>query len=70
MSFHDLRHTFATLLLVAGEHPKVVQELLGHSKINVTMDIYTHVGDGLKEQAANRINDILNTKKKSAQQDG
>ena len=39
---HDLRHTFATLLFAANEHPKTVQELLGHSTISVTLDTYTH----------------------------
>jgi len=41
--FHDLRHTHATLLLVAGVHPKVVQERLGHSQISLTLDTYSHV---------------------------
>src|SRR5205814_1410474 len=41
--FHDLRHSAATLLLSLGEHPKVVQERLGHATIGVTMDIYSHV---------------------------
>ena len=36
--FHDLRHTFATVLLVGGTHPKVVQEMLGHANIPQTMD--------------------------------
>lgn len=41
--FHDLRHTFATLLLSKGTHPKVVQEMLGHANIAMTMDTYSHV---------------------------
>ncbi|CAN5193034.1 site-specific integrase [soil metagenome] len=41
--FHDLRHTAATLLFQAGTHPKLVQELLGHSSIALTMDTYSHV---------------------------
>ncbi|KNF09941.1 site-specific recombinase XerD [Gottschalkia purinilytica] len=41
--FHDLGHSFATLLLETNEHPKVVQELLGHSSITATLDIYSHV---------------------------
>jgi len=56
---HDLRHTFASLLLERGENPKVVQELLGHSSIAVTMDIYSHVIPGLKEKAVAKLNDIL-----------
>ncbi len=42
MRVHDLRHT-ATLLLGKGVHPKVVQEMLGHSTITQTMDTYSHV---------------------------
>ena len=40
---HDLRHTWATLALQAGIHPKVVSERLGHSTIAITLDIYSHV---------------------------
>ena len=47
--FHDLRHTHATLLLLSGVNPKIVQERLGHSSINVTLDIYSHVA--LADQA-------------------
>ncbi|MDU4416414.1 MAG: site-specific integrase [Veillonella parvula] len=47
--FHDLRHTHATLLLLLGVNPKIVQERLGHSSINVTLDIYSHVA--LADQA-------------------
>jgi integrase len=42
-TFHSLRHTFATALFERGEHPKVVQSLLGHSSITQTMDTYSHV---------------------------
>jgi uridylate kinase len=56
---HDLRHTFATLLLEAGEHPKVVQELLGHSNISTTLDLYSHVVPSMKTRAASTINGIL-----------
>jgi integrase len=41
--FHDLRHSAATLSLSLGVHPKVVQELLGHSQISVTIDTYSHI---------------------------
>ncbi|HHY96353.1 MAG TPA: site-specific integrase, partial [Firmicutes bacterium] len=50
--FHDLRHTQATLLLKKGVHPKVVQERLGHSSINITMDTYSHVLPGMQKEAA------------------
>ena len=41
--FHDLRHSAATLLLGMGIHPKIVQEILGHSSIAMTMNVYSHV---------------------------
>ena len=50
--FHELRHTAATLLLSEGVHPKVVQELLGHSQIAITMDIYSQVLPNLQDEAA------------------
>jgi len=49
---HDLRHTAATLLLARGVHPKVVQELLGHSTISLTLDIYSHVTPALHAEVA------------------
>lgn len=59
MRFHDLRHTSATLLLSEGVHPKVVQEMLGHSRINMTMDIYSHVMPDIQREAADKMNDML-----------
>jgi integrase len=50
--FHDLRHTCATLLLTKGVHPKIVSEMLGHSSVSITLDIYSHVIPGLGEAAA------------------
>lgn len=52
---HDGRHTAATLLLVAGVHPRVVMELLGHSQMRTTMDIYSHVMPALAQEAADRM---------------
>jgi integrase len=52
LRFHDLRHTCATLLLTQGVHPKVVQELLGHSTIAMTLDTYSHVLPSLGEAPA------------------
>ncbi len=51
----DLRHTMATLALQAGVHPKVVQEQLGHSGINVTLDIYSHVPQAVRRESATKI---------------
>lgn len=56
---YDLRHTHATLLLAAGEHPKVVQERLGHSTITLTLDTYSHVVPGMQERAAERLDSLL-----------
>ncbi len=53
--FHDLRHTFATILIESDVSIKLVQELLGHSTITTSMDIYTHVSDKKKEQAIQQI---------------
>ena len=52
---HDGRHTAATLLLVAGVHPRVVMELLRHSQMRTTMDIYSHVMPALAQAAADRM---------------
>ncbi|MGH2796143.1 MAG: tyrosine-type recombinase/integrase [Thermoleophilaceae bacterium] len=41
--FHDLRHTAATIALGRGVHPKIVSEMLGHSTIAITLDLYSHV---------------------------
>ncbi len=48
--FHDLRHTCATLLLSRGHHPKLVQELLGHASVAMTLDRYSHVLPGMGGQ--------------------
>ena len=48
----DLRHTYATLALVAGVHPKVVSERLGHANIGITLDCYSHCLPALSEEAA------------------
>lgn len=57
--FYDLRHTFASLLLEAGESPKVIQELLGHSTITTTMDIYAHVTQKGKIGAIQRLDTLV-----------
>ena len=57
--FHDLRHTAATLLLGEGIHPKVVSEMLGHSKTAITLDTYSHTTPTMQRQAANVFDRIL-----------
>jgi integrase len=57
--FHDLRHTCATLLLTKGVHPKIVQELLGHSTISITLDTYSHVLPNMQEKAVEAMEDIF-----------
>jgi integrase len=54
ISFHDLRHTFATLMM-PYEHPKIVQEMLGHSRISTTLDIYSHLSQDMQEEAVGRF---------------
>ncbi len=56
---HDLRHTMATAALLAGVHPKVVQERLGHSRISVTLDTYSLVLPSLQRDAAEQIDEAL-----------
>ncbi|MBU9721349.1 MULTISPECIES: tyrosine-type recombinase/integrase [Bacillaceae] len=50
--FHDMRHSHATILLQANVHPKIVSERLGHSKIGITLDLYSHVIPSLQDSAA------------------
>lgn len=57
--FHDLRHTCATLLLTKGVHPKIVQELLGHSSISITLDTYSHGLPNMQEKAVRAMEDIF-----------
>ena len=56
---HDLRLTAATLLLQRGVHPKVVSEMLGHSSIKMTLDIYSHVIPDMQHQAAAAMDALL-----------
>ena len=56
---YDLRHTCATLLLAAGENPKVVSERLGHASITLTLDTYSHVLPTMQQGAADRLEAML-----------
>jgi len=58
--FHDLRHTFASLLLQQGESPVYVKEQMGHSSIQVTVDLYGHLIPGGNKQAVDRLDGPVN----------
>ncbi|WP_083824051.1 tyrosine-type recombinase/integrase [Desulfosporosinus sp. OT] len=64
INFHSLRHTYATRLLESGVHPKVAQELLGHSSIQLTLDTYSHVLPDIKQAATAKLNGTLTSSKK------
>jgi integrase len=53
--FHDLRHTHASHMLASGVHPKIASERLGHSRVGITLDLYSHVVEGLQEDAVARV---------------
>lgn len=57
--FHDLRHAHATHLLSSGVHPKVASERLGHSKVGITLDLYSHVLPNMQADAAALVDDAL-----------
>jgi integrase len=63
---HGLRHSMATLMLAAGEHPKVVSERMGHSSVAFTLTTYGHVIPGMHETAAQRLADRLDDEVPSA----
>ena len=58
-TIHGLRHSFASFSLASGENQKVVQELLGHASISLTLGTYSKVSPGLKEQATRKLQDFL-----------
>lgn len=61
---HDLRHTAATLALQQGVNPKVVQEMLGHSSIMLTLGTYSHVVQPIRREAADRMNELFGPESK------
>lgn len=63
--FHDLRHGAATMLLAAGQPPKVISEMLGHATVAFTMDVYTEVAEELAEAAAVAIAAFIPRRAKS-----
>jgi integrase len=62
--FHDLRHAHATHMLSSGIHPKVASERLGHSKVGITLDLYSHVLPGMQEDAAAKMDAALKAAQK------
>ena len=59
LTFHGLRHAFATLALQAGMNPKVVSEALGHSSVTITLDTYSHVLPNMQDELAIAVEDLL-----------
>lgn len=59
ISFHELRHTSASILIYKGINPKAVSERLGHASTDITMEIYSHVFDVTKKASANIFDEVL-----------
>ena len=59
LRFHDLRHSAATIALSQNIHPKVVSEMLGQSKVAITLDMYSHVLPNMQAEAAGKMGDVL-----------
>jgi integrase len=58
LRFHDLRHTFASLLLAQGESLAYVKDQMGHSSINVTVDVYGHLVPGGNRAAVDKLDEL------------
>ena len=61
--FHDLRHSAATIMISMGVNPKVVQEVLGHSNIGMTLNTYTHVLPSMQEEATAKLDNLFGQKR-------
>ena len=55
----NLRHTFASLMLLRGAKPKVISEALGHASVAFTMDTYSHIIEGMQEDAMALLDEVL-----------
>lgn len=62
---HDLRHTYATRLFALGQHPRAVQDLLGHSRFEITMNLYTATVPEVLRQAADRLDEVFTAARQS-----
>jgi integrase len=68
LRFHDLRHSFASLMLLRGAKPKVISEALGHSSVAFTMDVYSHIIEGMQADAMALLDEVLPPGKNGARQ--
>ncbi|WP_281177028.1 tyrosine-type recombinase/integrase [Neobacillus massiliamazoniensis] len=59
ITFHDLRHLHATVLMALGENAKIVAERMRHSRVQVTLDTYSHVSNEMQRKSANRFEDAI-----------
>ena len=59
-SMHILRHTFATRCIEGGMMPKILQKILGHSNIGITMNLYVHITEDEKQKEINKVSYALN----------
>ncbi|MHC4114146.1 MAG: tyrosine-type recombinase/integrase [Planctomycetota bacterium] len=66
IDFHALRHSTGSLLAASGAHPKVIQSIMRHSDINLTMLRYTHIFKGQESQAVENLPDFTNPYPKRA----
>ena len=57
--FHDLRHTFASLMLMRGAKPKYISEALGHASVGFTMTVYSHIIAGMHEEAMLLLDGVI-----------
>lgn len=64
--FHDLRHTFATVLMANNVSPKIASSVLGHTNISTTMDLYSHVLTDMKKEVADKISQVIYSKDQEA----
>jgi len=66
--FHDLRHAHATHLLASGVHPKIASERLGHSKVGITLDLYSHFMPGMQADAVSLVDAALREAQKRSEE--
>jgi site-specific recombinase XerD len=66
VEMHDLRHSYASLMLESGVDLKTVSTALGHSSIHVTADTYAHVTPAMLQSAADRLDRIIGSSRKSS----